>query len=266
MVNKEAASKKAKKEDINLNDLKQESNINEHQISVNELCSRLSTSIEKGLNNEQVKLVFERDGPNALTPPKTTPEWIKFCKNLFGGFAMLLWFGSILCFIAYSITVLSYDEAPKDNLWLGIVLAAVVILTGCFSYFQEAKSSRIMDSFKNLIPHEAVVIRNGEKKKINADELVVGDLIEVKFGDRVPADFRVIKASGFKVDNSSLTGESEPQSRTAEFTHENPLETKKFGLLQHQRCRGHCGGHRDQNRRSYCHGPNRQSRLGSGHW
>ncbi len=175
--------------------------------------------------------VLARDGPNELSPPKTTPEWVKFCRNLFGGFAMLLWIGAILCFFAYTITVLNYDEAPKDNLYLGIVLAVVVILTGCFSYFQEAKSSRIMDSFKNLIPHEAVVIRDGEKRTMMAKDLVAGDLIEVKFGDRVPADIRVVKASGFKVDNSSLTGESEPQSRNPEFTNENPLETKNIAFF-----------------------------------
>merc|ERR1719223_1424812 len=155
---------------------------------------------------------------------------------------MLLWGGSFLCFFAYTITVMSYDEAPKDNLYLGIVLAVVVIMTGCFSYFQEAKSSRIMDSFKNLIPHEAVCIRDGEKKTINAIELVVGDLIEIKFGDRVPADIRVIKASGFKVDNSSLTGESEPQSRTPEFSNENPLETRNIAFFSTNAVEGTCTG------------------------
>jgi sodium/potassium-transporting ATPase subunit alpha len=106
-----------------------------------------------------------------------------------------------------------------------------VFFTGVFSYFQEAKSSRIMDSFKNMVPQQAVVIRNNEKKTIRAEELVVGDIIDVKFGDRVPADIRVLKASGFKVDNSSLTGESEPQARTPEFTHENPLETKNIAFF-----------------------------------
>jgi sodium/potassium-transporting ATPase subunit alpha len=76
-----------------------------------------------------------------------------------------------------------------------------------------------------------VCIRNGQRNTINADGLVVGDLIEVKFGDRVPADIRVLKASGFKVDNSSLTGESEPQTRTPEFTAENPLETKNIAFF-----------------------------------
>ena len=56
---------------------------------------------------------------------------------------------------------------------------------------------------------------------MKAEELVVGDLVEVKFGDRVPADIRVLRAQGFKVDNSSLTGESEPQSRGSEFETKN---------------------------------------------
>lgn len=66
---------------------------------------------------------------------------------------------------------------------------------------------------------------------MKAEELVVGDLVEVKFGDRVPADIRVVSAHGFKVDNSSLTGESEPQSRGPEFTNENPLETKNLAFF-----------------------------------
>ena len=77
----------------------------------------------------------------------------------------------------------------------------------------------------------ASVVRDGEKLTIRAEELVVGDLVEVKFGDRIPADLRVIEARSFKVDNSSLTGESEPQSRSPEFTHENPLETKNIAFF-----------------------------------
>ena len=57
---------------------------------------------------------------NALTPPPTTPEWVKFCQNLFGGFAMLLWLGAILCFLAYSIQATTFEEPPDDNLYLGI--------------------------------------------------------------------------------------------------------------------------------------------------
>ena len=156
---------------------------------------------------------------------------MKFCQNLFGGFALLLWLGAILCFLAYGIQASTLEEPPDDNLYLGIVLTAVVVVTGIFSYYQESKSSKIMESFANMVPQYALCIRDGEKLNIKAEELVVGDVIEVKFGDRLPADIRVVEAKGFKVDNSSLTGESEPQSRSPDFTHENPLETKNYGFF-----------------------------------
>merc|ERR1711962_1778693 len=198
---------------------------------IEELFQRLTVNPDTGLTMTEARRRYERDGPNALTPPKTVPEWVKFCKNLFGGFSLLLWVGAVLCFLAYGIQASTLEEPPDDNLYLGCVLTAVVILTGIFSYYQEAKSSKIMESFKKMVPQEAVVLRDGEKKNIKADELTIGDIVEIKFGDRIPADLRVLEARGFKVDNSSLTGELEPQARGPEFTHENPLETKNLAFF-----------------------------------
>uniref|UniRef100_A0A8B9LY14 Sodium/potassium-transporting ATPase subunit alpha n=2 Tax=Astyanax mexicanus TaxID=7994 RepID=A0A8B9LY14_ASTMX len=184
-----------------------------------------------GLSSSRAQEILARDGPNALTPPPTTPEWVKFCKQMFGGFSMLLWTGAVLCFLAYGIQAAMEDEPANDNLYLGVVLSAVVIITGCFSYYQEAKSSKIMDSFKNLVPQQALVIRDGEKNHINAEDVVLGDLVEVKGGDRIPADLRIISAHGCKVDNSSLTGESEPQTRSPDFSNDNPLETRNIAFF-----------------------------------
>lgn len=69
----------------------------------------------QGLTSAKAAEVFERDGPNALTPPKTTPEWIKFCKLLFGGFSLLLWIGSVLCFFSYILEAVSKEEPANDN-------------------------------------------------------------------------------------------------------------------------------------------------------
>uniref|UniRef100_A0A452S0W1 ATPase Na+/K+ transporting subunit alpha 4 n=1 Tax=Ursus americanus TaxID=9643 RepID=A0A452S0W1_URSAM len=182
----------------------------------------------QGLSPGRAQEILKRDGPNTLTPPPTTSKWAKFCKQLFGGFSILLWIGAILCFLAYGIQLHYKEESTKDNLYLGIVLAVVVIVTGCFSYYQEAKSSKIMESFRNMVPQQALVIRGGEKMQIKVEEVVVGDLVEVKGGDRIPADLRLISSQGCKVDNSSLTGESEPQFRSPEFTHESPLETRNI--------------------------------------
>merc|ERR1712001_39043 len=215
----------------NLNELKQELEIDVHRVSVDELCKRFNSNIEDGLTDDQVAKGIAEHGKNQLTPPKTTPEWVKFCQCLFSGFAMLLWFGAILCFLAYGIQASAYEEPPDDNLYLGIVLSAVVTVTGILSYYQEAKSAKIMESFKNLVPQYAVVRRNGEKITVKAVELTLGDIVDIKFGDRVPADLRVLDSLGFKVDNSSLTGESEPQSRTPVFTNENPLETKNLAFF-----------------------------------
>lgn len=87
----------------------------EHRIPIEELCVTLQTDIDKGLTQEEVRLRLERDGPNELTPPKTTPEWVKFCKQLFGGFSLLLWVGAVLCFIAYGIQVSSVENPQGDN-------------------------------------------------------------------------------------------------------------------------------------------------------
>uniref|UniRef100_A0AC35TYF6 Sodium/potassium-transporting ATPase subunit alpha n=1 Tax=Rhabditophanes sp. KR3021 TaxID=114890 RepID=A0AC35TYF6_9BILA len=231
-----------KKKEKELDDLKQEVNMDEHQISLDILVKRHKTSLEFGLTTAKAAKAMERDGPNSLTPPKTTPKWVKFCQTLFGGFAMLLWLGAVLCFIAYSVDLFSLEKAPKDNLYLGIALMTVVIISGLFQFYQENKSDKIMDSFNKMVPTYALVLRDGEKVQIKADQLVVGDIVEIKGGDKVPADVRVISSSGFKVDNSSLTGESEPQSRSAICTNENPLETKNLAFYSTNAVEGTCKG------------------------
>ena len=117
-------------------DLKKELELDVHKIELDQLCKRFGTDVGAGLTTAQAKAGNEEHGLNQLTPPPTTPEWVKFCQNLFSGFACLLWLGAILCFIAYSIQATAYEEPPDDNLYLGIVLTAVVTVTGIFSYYQ----------------------------------------------------------------------------------------------------------------------------------
>ncbi|XP_067849038.1 sodium/potassium-transporting ATPase subunit alpha [Heptranchias perlo] len=226
---KKKKDKKSKQKDMD--ELKKEVALDDHKLTLDELHRKYGTDLTQGLSSARAKEILARDGPNALTPPPTTPEWIKFCRQLFGGFSILLWIGAILCFLAYGIQAATEDEPANDNLYLGVVLSTVVIVTGCFSYYQEAKSSRIMESFKNMVPQQALVVRDGEKSTINAEDVVAGDLVEVKGGDRIPADLRIISAHGCKVDNSSLTGESEPQTRSPEFSSENPLETRNIAFF-----------------------------------
>ncbi|XP_006146786.1 potassium-transporting ATPase alpha chain 2 [Tupaia chinensis] len=222
--------KSHQKESHQKKDLTKELDLDDHKLSIKELEKKHVTSIITGLSSSRAAELLARDGPNALTPPKQTPEIIKFLKQMVGGFSILLWAGAVLCWIAYGIQYANDKSATLDNVYLGAVLALVVVLTGMFAYYQEAKSTNIMASFRKMIPQQALVIRDSEKIVIPSEMLVVGDIVEIKGGDRIPADIRVLSSQGCKVDNSSLTGESEPQPRSPEFTHENPLETKNIAF------------------------------------
>lgn len=207
-------------------DLKKEIEMWEHKVTIEELCERLKTDVKEGLSSDEAKMRLERDGPNMLSPPKTKPWYLKLLAQFLNFFALLLQVASILCFIAYGL-----NTHDSENLALGIVLYVVVIITAVFSFAQEFKSEKTMEKFKNFLPPQTVVHRDGKVFTMEAANLVVGDVIEVKLGDKLPADIRLVINGKLKVDNSSLTGESEPLSRTVECTDENPLETRNLAFF-----------------------------------
>ena len=209
------------------------SDIDLHRIEWQNFCDRLGiseSSLENGLSTEEAEQRHKEQGDNTLSQKDKDPWYMKLFHELTSFFALLLWGGSILCFIAYAL-----DSEDQSNLYLGIVLAFVVSVTGIVTFFQNAKSDSIMEGFKNFIPQMCTVIRDGSEQSIPAIKLVTGDLIEVKEGERIPADIRIIVSNEMKVDNSSLTGESDALLRSEKC--DNPdkiLETKNvafFGTL-----------------------------------
>ena len=123
-----------------------------------------------------------------------------FCVDVHHcGCSVCVWMYSSVCMFCVDVHQCRCSVCINVQLYLGIVLTAVVVVTGVFSYYQEAKSSKIMESFKNMVPQNAIVVRETLKLEILSEELVVGDIVEVKFGDRVPADIRILIAHGFKV-------------------------------------------------------------------
>lgn len=82
-----------------------------------------------------------------------------------------------------------------------------------------------------MIPSKATVIRDGNTQIIDSKNIVIGDLVDLKFGDRVPADIRFIHCQNLKVDNSPLTGESDPQPRSSKTHDENFLESRNVAFF-----------------------------------
>ncbi|CAG0924446.1 unnamed protein product, partial [Notodromas monacha] len=131
---------------------REEMTVDFHTASLEELFVRFNVNPAIGLSSLEAKLRLARDGPNALTPPPKVSEWIKFLKSMMGGFSILLWSGCIMCLAAFVVQARGMPDPPYDNLYLGVALGVVVLITGLFSYYQESKSTRIMDSFKNILP------------------------------------------------------------------------------------------------------------------
>ncbi|KAH8805724.1 hypothetical protein F5884DRAFT_755285 [Xylogone sp. PMI_703] len=202
-------------------------NLDWHTITVNEIYNRLSTSITQGLASEQVKRRLTQYGRNVPSPP---PNHIfrKVFAYFFQGFGSILLIGSILVFVSWK----PLGQPPAQaNLALAIVLLAVFFIQAGFNAWQDWTSSRVMASITTMLPDSCLVVRDGVTTTVMASEIVPGDVLLLKAGNKLPADVRFVEiSSDAKFDRSILTGESHPLSGTAESTDENYLETKCIGL------------------------------------
>lgn len=226
----------------------QEFEMDDHELPLEEVFKRYDVDPEKGITAESVDSRVAKEqkrtggsGKNSLTPPKQTPEWVKFLQEMSNPFAILLWVGSALCFIAYAL-----DSTGTENLYLGIVLGTVNFFTGCFSYYQNRQSSNAMAALTSMAADQCTVRRQVggvvKEYKIDAVDLCKGDIVKVDGGqgEKVPADIRMVSVTNFKVDNSSLTGESEEQPRGLDCTHKNPLETMNIAFFGTLAVNGNC--------------------------
>ncbi len=193
----------------------------QHRIPLSELEQRLGCT-SAGLSSAEASRRLAEYGSNELKARKETPEIVKFLRQFTNFFALLLIAGAALAFLA------DYLKPGEGNFHIGVALLVVVLLNALFTYVQEHESDRIMESFRNMLPHMISVLRDGQVSRIEARLLVPGDVILLEEGDRVPADGRLIEVNQLKVDHSSLTGESEPQLRKLACTHDNLLESRNM--------------------------------------
>ncbi|MEZ5336416.1 MAG: HAD-IC family P-type ATPase [Methanolobus sp.] len=193
----------------------------EHSISLEQMLERVD-STAKGLSSQEAGRRINLCGRNVFEETGKESLLTKYLKQFKNFFSLLLLFGSILSFTA------EWLDPGQGNIFIAIALLGVVILNGTFTFAQEYQAERIMASFKNLIPPKARVIRDGEITEILATDIVVGDVIYLEEGDKIPADGRLVEENSLKVDNSPITGEAEPQLRSLNCTHPNILECRNM--------------------------------------
>lgn len=155
-------------------------------------------SRKEGLNKSEVEKLREEFGANKIAEPKGESVIVKFLKNFISLMAILLWVGGAVAFF--------FTDTPQ----LGIAIWMVNVINGLFSFFQENKASKATEALKKMLSSYARVIRDGQEQKILSEELVPGDVLLVEEGDKISADARLIASTDLQVNQSTLTGESNP--------------------------------------------------------
>lgn len=176
-----------------------------------EVCS-LVGGTPSGLGAAEARERLHAQGYNEL-PDKDKKAWHDI---LFSQFA-----SPLLLILIFAAIVSGFLGDVFDTAIIIVIVAASVLL----GFVQEYKSEKALSALKRYYSYKAVVLRGGEKMQIDARELVVGDVVFVRLGDIVPADMRILETTGITLDESVLTGESRPVSKSAKdgkFSPSNP--------------------------------------------
>jgi len=199
-----------------------------HIVPIEDVFRRYHTDPRTGLTEALIDDARHQYGSNKLTPPKQPSYFFLLFKELFMGFNLILWFAGILALLAYK--PFGEPSSSISNLALGIVLLLVITCNSILNVYQQLKSIKIVAAFSKLLPSLATVRRDGREQQILNDDIVPGDIILVRMGDKLPADCRFISCDGLKVNTAELTGESKPVSVTTRCTNTHFMESANIGF------------------------------------
>ncbi|TAN75850.1 MAG: cation-transporting P-type ATPase [Magnetospirillum sp.] len=167
-------------------------------------------SAPAGLDCSEATRRLAEYGPNQVQRVGTRPLWRRFVGQFTHLFAVVLWAAAALAVFAETV------EPGEGMGALAAAIVLVIIVNGSFSFWQEYRSERTLETLMLLLPPLVTVRRAGELAKVDADKLVPGDVVLLAEGDAVPADCRVVHALGAQVNLAAMTGESMPMPRDAE--------------------------------------------------
>jgi len=172
-------------------------------LSPEQVLSALHSS-SKGLSGEQAAERLLELGANSIEVRDPWRLARSLLRQLTNFFTLLLFASAVICFVAERL------QPGESMAILGWALTGVAVLNALFSFVQEYRAERAMTALRKFLPPMVQVLRNGQAVELLAEELVPGDLLLLKEGDRVPADARLVMAESLMVNNAPLTGEAQP--------------------------------------------------------
>ena len=173
-----------------------------HTKNIKEVEKELRTNIKTGLGDKDVLIRQDEFGKNKIEEGKKESLLVKFI-NQFKNFMII-----ILIIAAIISAVVSYLEGTGDY-FDSIIIIAIVLFNGLMGLIQEAKAEKSIEALKKMSAPVAKVRRNGKVLTVNGEDIVPGDIVILETGCYVPADIRLINTYNLKVEESSLTGETE---------------------------------------------------------
>ncbi len=173
-----------------------------HTKNIKEVEKELRTNIKTGLGDKDVLIRQDEFGKNKIEEGKKESLLVKFL-NQFKDFMII-----ILIIAAIISAVVSYLEGTGDY-FDSIIIIAIVLFNGLMGLIQEAKAEKSIEALKKMSAPVAKVRRNGKVLTVNGEDIVPGDIVILETGCYVPADIRLINTYNLKVEESSLTGETE---------------------------------------------------------
>ncbi|MFC3932425.1 cation-translocating P-type ATPase [Streptococcus dentapri] len=176
---------------------------NYQSLSSDDLFQKLQTR-ETGLHSEEFLERQKKYGKNQLETKNQESKIISFLKNFTSLMALLLWIGGLVAILSGTFE-------------LGLAIWLVNIINGVFSFVQENRAQNASEALKNMLPSYARVVRDGIEQKILAEDLVPGDILLIEEGDKISADARILLSTDLQVNQSALTGESNPVHKNAKL-------------------------------------------------
>jgi magnesium-transporting ATPase (P-type) len=188
-----------------------------HALPVSDVTDHLDMDLEAGLATDDAARRFEEHGPNELATEEPRSNFDILLHQFKSPLIYIL-------LIAFVVTILidEYTDAA--------VIAAVLVLNAVIGFFQERKADRSVHALMSLASPSSLVLRDGKRVEIEARELVPGDVVLLESGTRVPADLRVARANQLEIDESLLTGESDPTRKSTDPVDEDLLAADRLSM------------------------------------
>lgn len=177
--------------------------------TASEAIRSLETDRENGLGRREAMERKAKYGANKLKEQEQKSVWQMVLEQLNDPLILIL-------VVAMAISLMLHEFGDA------VIIVAVVVLNAAVGIIQEGKAGRAVEALKKISSPQAVVVRDGERMKIPAEDLVLGDIVLLEAGNRIPADLRLIESIGVFAEESTLTGESVPVEKDADYVVDVP--------------------------------------------